>query len=103
MLVDGSISDDRLKKVAETSHAAERVLIVEDEPATRSGLTELVRAWGFTAEEASDGAEALEKITAFRPSIVVTDLVMPRMSGIELLKALQPDIAHIKEIGRAHV
>ncbi len=80
------------------SHSAERVLIVEDDPATRSGLTELVRAWGFTADEAADGAEALEKITAFRPSIVVTDLVMPRMSGIELLKALQPEIDNIKVI-----
>ncbi len=98
MVVEGSISDDRLKKVAEVSHAAERVLIVEDDPATRSGLTELVRAWGFTAEAAADGAEALEKITAFRPSIVVTDLVMPNMSGIELLKALQPEIENIKVI-----
>ena len=98
MLVDGSISDDRLKKVAEPSHAAERVLIVEDDPATRSGLTELVRAWGFTAEAAADGADALEKVTAFRPSIVVTDLVMPNMSGIELLKALQPEIENIKVI-----
>jgi CheY-like chemotaxis protein len=80
------------------SYSAERVLIVEDDPATRSGLAELVRAWGFTAEEAADGADALEKITAFRPSIVVTDLVMPRMSGIELLKTLQPEIENIKVI-----
>ena len=80
------IPDDRLKKWLNTSHTAERVLIVEDDPATRSGLTELVRTWGFTAEEAADGAEALEKVTVFRPSIVVTDLVMPRMSGIELLQ-----------------
>ena len=75
--------------MSDPPHAAEHVLIVEDDPATRSGLTELVRAWGFTAEAAGDGAEALEKVTAFRPSIIVTDLVMPRMSGIELLKALQ--------------
>ena len=80
------------------THAAERVLIVEDDPATRSGLAELVRTWGFSAEAAADGAEALEKITIFRPSIVVTDLVMPRMSGIELLKALQPEIENIKVI-----
>jgi DNA-binding NtrC family response regulator len=84
--------------VSEPTHTAERVLIVEDDPATRGGLTELVRAWGFTAEAAADGAEALEKITVFRPSIVVTDLVMPRMSGIELLKALQPEIDNIKVI-----
>jgi DNA-binding NtrC family response regulator len=80
------------------THTAERVLIVEDDPATRSGLAELVRTWGFTAEAAADGAEALEKITIFRPSIVVTDLVMPRMSGLELLKALQPEGDTIKVI-----
>ena len=80
------------------SHAAERVLIVEDDPATRSGLTELVRTWGFTAEAAADGAEALEKVTAFRPSVVLTDLVMPTMSGIDLLKALQPEVENIKVI-----
>jgi DNA-binding NtrC family response regulator len=80
------------------AHTAERVLIVEDDPATRSGLTELVRTWGFTADAAADAAEALDKITTFRPSIVVTDLVMPRMSGIELLKALQPEIDNIKVI-----
>jgi DNA-binding NtrC family response regulator len=84
--------------VNEPAHAAERVLIVEDDPATRGGLTELIRAWGFTAEAAADGAEALEKITVFRPSIVVSDLVMPRMSGIELLKALQPENDNIKVI-----
>ena len=84
--------------MTEPSHGAERVLIVEDDPATRSGLTELVRTWGFTAQSAADGAEALEQVTVFRPSIVVTDLVMPNMSGIELLKALQPEIEHIKVI-----
>ena len=81
-----------------TSHGAERVLIVEDDPATRSGLTELVRSWGFTADSAADGAEALERVTAFRPSIIVSDLVMPRMSGLDLVKALQTESDHIKII-----
>jgi DNA-binding NtrC family response regulator len=66
----------------------ERVLIVEDDPATRMGLTELVRTWGFLAESAEDGEEALRKVTSFRPAIVVTDLVMPRMDGHELLRVL---------------
>ena len=92
-----SAADDRLKKVSE-SHLSERVLIVEDDPATRSGLTELVRSWGFTTDQAGDGAEALDKVTAFRPSIVVTDLIMPRMSGIELLKALHGELDNIKVI-----
>ena len=77
-------------------HGAERVLIVEDDPATRSGLTELVRTWGFTAEAAADGAEALERVTTFRPSIIVSDMVMPRMSGMELLKAIKAEGEHIK-------
>src|SRR6188508_2746378 len=70
---------------------SERVLVVEDEPSTRVGLTELVRTWGFTAESAADGEDALKSVTSFRPSIIITDLVMPRMGGLELLKALKDD------------
>jgi DNA-binding NtrC family response regulator len=68
--------------------AAERVLIVEDDAAARIGLEQLVRSWGFIAESACDGEEALEKVTSFRPAIVITDLVMPRMDGLALLRAL---------------
>jgi DNA-binding NtrC family response regulator len=68
---------------------AERVLIVEDDAAARVGLEQLVKSWGFVAESASDGEEALAKVTTFRPAIVITDLVMPRMDGLELLRALQ--------------
>jgi DNA-binding NtrC family response regulator len=71
--------------------ADERVLIVEDEPSTRLGLTELVRTWGFTTDAAADGQEALDKITSFRPSIIISDLVMPRMGGLELLRALKEE------------
>jgi DNA-binding NtrC family response regulator len=77
-------------------HSAERVLVVDDDTATRTGLTELVRTWGFLADSAEDGEDALRKVTQFRPAIVVSDLVMPRMDGHQLLKALQehdPDIS----------
>ena len=67
------------------------MLIVEDDPATRTGLAELVRTWGFVTEAASDGEEALKLVTTFRPAIVVTDLFMPRMTGLELLKALKDE------------
>jgi DNA-binding NtrC family response regulator len=72
----------------ETKPIAERVLIVEDDAAARVGLEQLVRSWGFMAESASDGEEALEKVTSFRPAIVITDMVMPRMDGLALLRAL---------------
>ena len=74
-----------------STSSGERVLIVEDEPSTRVGLTELVRTWGFVTDAAADGQEALQKITTFRPSIVVSDLVMPRMDGLELLRALKDE------------
>src|SRR5687767_6617963 len=74
-----------------SSTSGERVLIVEDEPSTRLGLTELVRTWGFTTDSAGDGQEALDRITSFRPSIIISDLVMPRMGGLELLRALKDD------------
>ena len=74
-----------------TTSSGERVLIVEDEPSTRLGLTELVSTWGFTTESAADGQEALQRITSFRPSIVISDLVMPRMGGLELLRALKEE------------
>jgi DNA-binding NtrC family response regulator len=74
---------------------SERVLIVEDDPATRTGLAELVQAWGFQTDEASDGEEALRKVTSFRPAIIVSDLVMPRMGGHELLRTLKDQLSDI--------
>src|SRR6266478_2672570 len=69
----------------------EKILIVEDEENERTGLAELVSAWGYRAETARDGAEGLEKVTSWAPSIVVTDLKMPRMGGLELLERLATD------------
>ncbi|HEX5473717.1 MAG TPA: sigma-54 dependent transcriptional regulator [Vicinamibacterales bacterium] len=73
----------------------ERVLIVEDDPSTRVGLAELVGAWGFQTDEASNGEEALQKVTTFRPAIIVSDLVMPRVGGLELLRALKDQLSDI--------
>ena len=67
----------------------EKVLIVEDEAHARTGLTELVAAWGFRAEGAADGAEGLDRIRQWSPGIVVTDLKMPRMDGMELLARIR--------------
>src|ERR1039458_8998355 len=68
--------------------AQERVLIVEDEENERTGLAELVSGWGYRTDTAADGVEALEKIAAFAPSIVITDVKMPRMGGMELAERL---------------
>ncbi|RJE87616.1 response regulator [Paenibacillus sp. 1011MAR3C5] len=66
-----------------------KVLLVEDEFFVRESVKELIR-WeelGFTLSgEAGDGIEALEKMKADAPDLVLTDIVMPRMDGIQLLK-----------------
>jgi DNA-binding NtrC family response regulator len=66
----------------------ERVLIVEDEENERTGLAELVRAWGYRTETAVDGVDAWAKVESWGPSIVVTDLKMPRMDGMQLLEQI---------------
>jgi len=66
----------------------EKVLIVEDEENERSGLAELVSAWGYRTETARDGLEGLEKVATWSPGIVITDLKMPRMNGMELLERI---------------
>src|SRR5438445_6394581 len=69
----------------------EKVLIVEDEENERTGLSELISSWGYTAETARDGQEGHEKVLAWSPSIVITDLKMPRLSGLELLERIASD------------
>jgi len=69
----------------------DRILVVEDDAAQRVGLQQLVKSWGFAVEAASDGQDALAKIGTVRPTIVLSDLVMPRMSGLELLTALRAE------------
>jgi DNA-binding NtrC family response regulator len=66
---------------------------VEDEPNARSGLAELVTGWGYRAETAKDGAEGLEKAVAWDPAILITDLKMPRVDGLELIERLQETAA----------
>jgi DNA-binding NtrC family response regulator len=68
--------------------AREKILIVEDEEHARTGLAELVESWGYTTETAEDGRDAMEKIPSFAPSIVITDLRMPRLDGLGLLQEL---------------
>jgi DNA-binding NtrC family response regulator len=66
----------------------ERILIVEDEENERTGLAELIGAWGYQTETAADGVEGWAKMESWGPAIVLTDLKMPRMDGMELLEQI---------------
>lgn len=68
--------------------ACERILIVDDDPSMRTALMESVRRLGYVVQGAVDGADALERVGRFRPWLVLTDLKMPRMTGLELIREL---------------
>lgn len=64
---------------------------MDDEESQRAPLAAMISAWGFTVETASDGQEALDKLTSCSANVVITDLMMPRMDGFELMKRLASD------------
>jgi DNA-binding NtrC family response regulator len=83
-----------------------RVLIVDDEEDSRSALQTLLETWGYAADVAAEGRQALEKASSLRPSLVITDLVMPDMDGLTLMSALQQELPRVPVIiltGRATV
>src|SRR3954453_20008290 len=65
--------------------ARERILVVDDEANARSALAELLRDEGYSVETAADGFKALPKLEELAPDVVVTDLKMPGLDGIELM------------------
>jgi len=75
-----------------------RILVVEDEANERLGLAELLRAWGYETETAANGAEGIEKASAFSPEVILADLRMPVMTGMELLRQLKESHSDINFI-----
>src|SRR5262249_32117236 len=63
-----------------------RILIVDDEANARTALAELLRDHGYAVETAADGFKALPKLDEFNPDLLLTDLKMPGMDGIELMR-----------------
>jgi len=68
------------------------ILIVDDEEDSLEALRELLSQLGHSCVTASDGLDALEKLTEKQFAIVITDIRMPRMDGIELIKRIKTDL-----------
>ncbi|MEV6317569.1 response regulator transcription factor [Streptomyces sp. NPDC051776] len=66
-----------------------RILIVDDEPAVREALRRSLAFEGYDTELAVDGLEALEKVEALEPDLVVLDVLMPRMDGLTAARRLR--------------
>jgi CheY-like chemotaxis protein len=67
------------------------VLVVDDDPDVLVALTDALESEGYEVSGARDGIEALERIAQRRPDLIITDLLMPTMTGFELLAALHDD------------
>jgi DNA-binding NtrC family response regulator len=76
----------------------ERILVVDDEEDLRLSLKFRLKSESFDVEVAADGEEALEKLKAKQSDIVLLDISMPRMSGIEALTIIQRDYPQIEII-----
>ena len=70
-----------------------RILLAEDNNDTREMLTMLLRSQLYEVTEAIDGIDALEKIFKQLPDLIITDLMMPRMDGLDLIKRLRQEKA----------
>ena len=71
-----------------TGAPAIRVLVVDDDPGVRYTLREILESEGLAVEEAANGADALARFDARPAPLVVTDLRMPGLDGMALLRAL---------------
>jgi two-component system response regulator AtoC len=72
-----------------------KILVVDDEAEIRSLLGAVLRDKGFVVVDAEDGAAALQQVTRERPAVILLDLSMPRMSGMDALpeiKRLDADV-----------
>ncbi|MCW2503749.1 MAG: transcriptional regulator [Actinomycetia bacterium] len=68
---------------------AARVLVVDDEPAVRDSLTRTLRFEGYEVAEAADGVDALAVVQSGHPDLLVLDVMMPRMDGLETCRRLR--------------
>lgn len=79
------------KMEADYRHEQEhrRVLLVEDAPFLRYAFGRLLRMYGFDVQEATNGLEALECLASFEPELILTDLMMPIMDGVEMIRRVR--------------
>lgn len=69
----------------------QKILVVEDNELNLKLFCDLLRAHGFEAEPVRDGREALDRARAFAPDLVVMDIQMPHVSGLELIEQIKAD------------
>ena len=75
-----------------------RILVVDDEPLMRDILRRMLQIEGYEVEEAEDGFEGIQRYRAVPADLVITDLHMPRLNGLDMIKELLHEFPDIKVI-----
>jgi sigma-B regulation protein RsbU (phosphoserine phosphatase) len=91
LLMPGQDQSEIVAVPTEASAARSRVLLVEDDPLSLKILKKRIGNGGFHVETAVDGADGLEKYKQFRPDMIISDWMMPRMNGDEFCKRLKQE------------
>jgi len=68
-----------------------KIVLAEDDPASRELLRELLERWGYEVAEAADGGEALAKIRELMPDLAILDIQMPVLDGFSVLRSIRED------------
>lgn len=75
-----------------------RILVVEDDPDVRDVLTRFLRRRGYLVENAADGEEALAAVRERDPDLMLLDIYLPKMTGLDVLYAMRDDHLHTRTI-----
>lgn len=72
----------------------ERILIVDDEVPVSNLLEQALRQEGYEVMCAADGMDAMNRLTAFQPDVVIMDIMMPRLDGVQATRLLRRNRSH---------
>lgn len=72
-----------------TEQTKKKILVVEDEEILLTALREELEGGGYSTEGAVDGVEGLGKVKSYKPDLILLDLLMPKMDGMEMLQKLK--------------
>ena len=72
---------------------AKRILVVEDNDLNRRLFCDVLKSQGYAVEPCADGLEALDRARQFVPNLIIMDIQMPNVSGLDLIEAVKKDVA----------
>lgn len=76
----------------------EHILVIDDDPAVRNVFTQLLESRNYSVETAGEGKEGLERMRDRMPDLIITDIMMPEMDGLELVQTIRQFSANLPVI-----